>query len=554
MNFISGKSHIAGIDSRTFLFSLIILAANLAVRGWFNVHTAISRDEPYTLYFAQLPIRQLLPIVLESNNPPSFEVLLHFWSQLVGNSERALRWLPTMIISLGAIPFSLIGKRIGGYPAMWFSSILFLCSSALMNFSHLDRAYCLLITGAVFQIYFLIKLHESASWKYSAGWIISTILICYSHYFGWCLPVMHWFILVSMPASGAQMMRRMIAPTLVALLFTSPLLIYLITQLGAAANENALKLSTPKALNVFHLGTEFLNSRYALSMILIAGGAWSVFNLKGPTKMSRVATLLLCLALLTVSILPEEKQKNEFGILLFVLLSVSMFVCLMEIKRNEGTIAEKIVLYCGLLPIACFFVLSSRFPVFIDRYLSFALPSLLLMVVILFSHLSWLWLRSAFAASFLILFMVGFRFTPQYNVDNREAIELFKSYHSKAEIGIIGPGYHDLDFAYYFNRSVFYNGVDQISDTLGVKLISDPGFARHKEGLRRELLKNRIIVSHDSSELNIQHATSVVYYDGNTSLSYPENGIYDYLHERYGDPVESKSFEDVYTVYLFEKK
>lgn len=554
MNFVTRKSHIAGIDSRTFLFSLIILATNLAVRGWFNIHTAMSRDEPYTLYFAQLPIRQLLPIVLESNNPPSFEVLLHFWSQLVGNSERALRWLPTLIISLGAIPFSLIGKRIGGYPAVWFSSILFLGSSALMNFSHLDRAYCLLITGAIFQIYFLIKLHESASWKYSAGWIVSTILICYSHYFGWCLPVMHWFILVSMPTSRAQMMRRMIAPTLVALLFTSPLLLNLITQLGAAANENALKLSTPKALNVFHLGTEFLNSRYALSMILIAGGAWSVFNLKGPTKMSRVATLLLCLALLTVSILPEEKQKNEFGILLFVLLSVSMFACLMEIKRNKGTISEKIVLYCGLLPIACFFVLSSRFPVFIDRYLSFALPPLLLLVVILFSQLLRQWIRYAFAASFLILFMVGFRFSPQYNVDNREAIELFKRYHSKAEIGIIGPGYHDLDFAYYFNRSIFYNGAAHMRDTSGIKLIDDPGFVRHKEGLRRELLKNRIIVSHDSTDLNIQYATSVVYYDGNTSLSYPTNGIYDYLRERFGEPAESASFGSIYNVYLFEKK
>ena len=119
MNFEKRNRHIIGIESRTILIALIILAVNLTVRGWFNVHTAISRDEPYTLYFAQLPIKQLLSIVLESNNPPTFEVLLHFWTQLVGNTERALRWLPTIIISLGAIPFSLIGKRIGGYPREW---------------------------------------------------------------------------------------------------------------------------------------------------------------------------------------------------------------------------------------------------------------------------------------------------------------------------------------------------------------------------------------------------------------------------------------------------
>ena len=554
MNFALRKSHIFGIDSRTFLFSLIILAANVAVRGWFNLHTAMSRDEPYTLYFAQLPIRQFLPIVLESNNPPTFEVLVHFWSQLVGSSERALRWLPTIIISLGAIPFSLIGKRIGGYPAMWFSAILFLGSSALMNFSHLDRAYCLLITGAIFQIYFLIKLHESASWKHSAGWIIATTLICYSHYFGWCMPVLNWFILFALPTSSGTWIRRMIGPTLIALLFTSPLFFYLITQLSAAAHENTFKLSTPSALNVFQIGTEFLNSKIAFSQLLLVGTAWGIFKLKRSTKNTHVPILMLCLTLLTVSILPAEMQQNQIGILLFALLLVSFLACLMAIKRNEDSLSEKVIFYWSLLPLVSFFVVSSRFPVFIDRYLSFALPSLLLLVVILFSQLSRLWLRYAFAASFLILFMVGFRFTPQYNVDNREAIELFKRYHSKAEFGIIGPGYHDLDFTYYFNRSIFYNGAAHMSDTSGIKLIDDTGFARHKEGLHRELLKNRMIVSHDSSDLDLEYASSIAFYDGNTSLSYPQNGIYDYLLERYGEPLERASFGSIYNVYLFEKK
>jgi hypothetical protein len=225
----------------------------------------------------------------------------------------------------------------------------------------------------------------------------------------------------------------------------------------------------------------------------------------------------------------------------------------MAIKRNEDSLAEKVILYWSLLPLVSFFVVSSRFPVFIDRYLSFALPSLLLLVVILFSQLSRLWLRYAFAASFLILFMVGFRLTPWYNVDNREAIDLFKKYHSAAELGIAGPGYHDLDFTYYFNRSIFYNGTAHMQDTSGVKLISDSGFARYKEGLRRELLRNRIIISHDSSAMDLGNAQSVAYYDGNTKLSYPDNGIYDYLFARFGQPIERKSFEGIYTVYLFRK-
>jgi hypothetical protein len=94
-----------------------------------------------------------------------------------------------------------------------------------------------------------------------------------------------------------------------------------------------------------------------------------------------------------------------------------------------------------------------------------------------------------------------------------------------------------------------------MQDTAGIKLVNEQGYTRFKEGLRRELLRNRILISHDSSNLQIDTSTvrSVAYYDGNTKLAYPHNGIIEFLTKRYGEPVERKTFMDVYSIYRFEK-
>jgi hypothetical protein len=553
VNLEARKSHIAGIDAWIVIFSIAVLAINLAVRGWFNVHTAMSRDEPYTLYFAQLPLRQFIPIVLDSNNPPTFEILLHFWSQLFGNGERAVRWLPTIIISLGSIPFALLGKRIGGFPAMFFSSLLFLGSGALMNFSHLDRAYCLLISGAIFQIYFLIKLAESPSRMPALGWIVATTLMCYAHYFGWFMLALTWFLLFATPLFKASMIRRMLSATIATLLLIAPIIILVIRQLSAAATENALELTTPNVHRVAKLVSEFLNTEYTLLLTSLVCCVLGIVLLKRQQQRAGTAITLIGLLFLITHFINAETRHRIITLSLFILFASTFVACFIAIWRSELPTAEKIILYWCLLPITCFFLASTAFPIFIDRYVIFALPAVILSVVILLYRLSPKPIRIALAALFLVLFFFGFRFTPTYNVDSRQAINVFKEYHSAADIGIAGPGYHDFDFTYYFNRSIFYNGANHMRDTSGVKLISESGFARYKEGLRRELLRNRIIISHDSSTLNIGNAQSVAYYDGNTKLSYADNGIYDYLFAHFGEPIERKAYDGIYTVYLFRK-
>jgi hypothetical protein len=245
-----------------------------------------------------------------------------------------------------------------------------------------------------------------------------------------------------------------------------------------------------------------------------------------------------------------------FGWIHLALLIVLAIIALRTIIRSKLSALEKFCLWWAIIPLALGYMLSTLSPILNDRYFSFALPGILLAVVILFKQHKLQKLPNFASMLFLCVFIFLFSSTPAYNVDNRAAIELFKKYHSCSELGIVGPGYYDVDFTYYYNRDIFYNGQYHYSDTAGTKLITDASYAAQKEGLRRELKENRILISHDSAQLDLDDSSikSIAFFDGNLSLSYPENGIYPYLVERYGSPIESQHFEGVFSVYLFQKK
>jgi hypothetical protein len=92
-------------------------------------------------------------------------------------------------------------------------------------------------------------------------------------------------------------------------------------------------------------------------------------------------------------------------------------------------------------------------------------------------------------------------------------------------------------------------------DTTGQKICDDNSYVRYKEGLRRELLRNNILVANDTAGLKIDtdQIKSISLFDGNLALAYPNNGLLTYLTLRYGPPRESVDFGGTFTIYRFQK-
>jgi hypothetical protein len=555
MKLLSPIGQTKGIFSWHYCSLFLIVCINLLARGWENDLIALSRDEPFTIYFSQLSIRQFVPIILETNNPPSFELLLHGWAELFGNDIRTLRWLPCIIMSLAAIPIFNLGKRIGGNMTAIMSSLLYLGSSFLMNVSHLDRAYCILITGSVFMGYLFIRIFETGFLRYQILWIATAVITCYSHYFGWLIVITLWVALLTVSDFRKSLFAKMLRATLALLACYLPLIIYLTNRFFITQKELQSSYFDLKAQRFTSLIGEFLNSdsiTLALAAASMAAGLWMTYRKKFVS-----GTILIGFSSFTLitSFLSNKELSTSAQIILIAVLIMLSVSALLAVSKNQSSPVIKLLVYWTLVPLLLGFLLSYRMPIFVDRYFSFTIPAILLLVIALLNEVPHKGFQLVFFGLVFSFYLWNFDVAPKYYVDHRPAVEAFRDYHAQTDLSIVGPGYFDFDFAYYFDRRIFYNGKNQMTDTLGEKISSDNSYVRFKEGFRRELRRHHIVVSNDSSTLQLDtlDIKSVALFDGNLSLAYPENGLFEYVKSRYGDPVSKRDFSGLYTIYLFRK-
>lgn len=555
MKFIANKGLFISPSVRQFLTLLSLFIVNLIVRGWNNTDISLSRDEPFTVYFSQLSLGQFVPIILNTNNPPTFEVLLHYWVLLFGNDIRTLRWLPTIIMSLGAMPMFLLGKRLGGLSGAVMASLLFLGSSILMNVSHLDRAYCILITGSIYMCYLFVRIFEKGNRFDQLLWSLTAIITCYSHYFGWITVATLWFAVLTIGEFRRETLRKMTFATSILLVCYLPLILYLIHRFSVTQAELEASHFTLSAHRLTALLGEFLNGDQVTLAFSIVGLGIGFYLISKKNLRAGTLLLLFCLFFIITSRITGDSFSGVSQQLLIAILFCLLGFCIYFTANSNSSPTKKVLLYWAIVPLSVGFTLSYNLPIFVDRYFSFTAPAILMLVVVLLHEIQHTTRRITTYGLLFAIYVWHFESLPKYDVDHRPAVYAFRDYHAMTDLSIVGPGYFDFDFAYYFDKAIFYNGANHMSDTLGTRISFDNSYVSFKEGLRRELRRNRIIISNDSSSLQIDTTSikRVAFFDGNFSLAYPNNGILQYLEKRYGPPSQSNDFSGLFKIYVFTK-
>jgi len=126
----------------------------------------------------------MLHIHLADNTPPLFDVLLFFWIKGFGTGAFSVRFLPMLFSSCTVIFVYLAGKRIAGMISGLTAALLFTFSTFHMYFAHEARAYSLFALLSSASLYYYFCLDERGSRRYFSGFIISNVLLAYTHYFG----------------------------------------------------------------------------------------------------------------------------------------------------------------------------------------------------------------------------------------------------------------------------------------------------------------------------------------------------------------------------------
>src|ERR1700739_1627735 len=89
-----------------FYFPLLLFALNVVLKVLYLTTAAIGHDEPFSIYHAQFNIEDILHQIKKGvygNNPPLFEIILHYWIKLFGISPTSLRALPALFACLSPV-------------------------------------------------------------------------------------------------------------------------------------------------------------------------------------------------------------------------------------------------------------------------------------------------------------------------------------------------------------------------------------------------------------------------------------------------------------------
>ncbi|MDA0945778.1 MAG: hypothetical protein O2791_01920 [Bacteroidetes bacterium] len=259
---------------------LSVMLLNVVVRGWHCSDWIPNGDEPFSLYFSQWSWKGISEVLMQGNNPPTFEWLVRFFQETLHLDWQSLRWTSVLGASLGAAflwaASSKHSTRVG-----LLTASLFLASTHVMKASHLIRAYALeigLVSGLLWLTIHLSRQRHipaaSNAWRWGL-WIALILAIPWVHFYGWLLVV---------PAFIWVLRAQKWIPAILAMVGLLPLGIhtshrFLATMESGAALESNRGLGT--LLDVFvHLNGNGLVAGLTLAVVLAAIAQTSTEKLK----------------------------------------------------------------------------------------------------------------------------------------------------------------------------------------------------------------------------------------------------------------------------------
>lgn len=306
-----------------------LLVLNLMLKLAWTGTNELAGDEPFTVYWALQPIKDLMAMLAMENNPPLYFLLMHAWAAIVPLDPAWLRIPSALFSALTVWPLFLIGKRLAGPGAGWAAALLFTFSQHHYGFAHEVRAYSLLVLACTWAVWQLIRLADDkhrhpALRPATLAWLVAAnVLATWAHYFGWLMVGLE-LIMVFSVALLRTVRVRMLGATLLTVLFSLPLL-------GILRNRAATSLGH---------GT------------WLAAPAWEEpYNML--MRWSNAPVVAVCFLIVIVWALA---------------------------RSSEGRRQMAIPLIWALVPLVGMFAISFLFPIYLDRYLLFASPAFYLLV------------------------------------------------------------------------------------------------------------------------------------------------------------------------------
>lgn len=487
---------------KQYIVLALLVAANFIVKGLYLGQNSLAGDEPFSVFHAQMKITDIITILAEGNNPPLYEILLHFWINIFGISEFSVR-VPSLIFSSITVIFIYkIGKDFFNNRIALLSSIIFIFSNYHIFFAQEARVYALLGMLAAISMYtFLsilldykkncIEITSDTRFKlegfrkYFLLAIINTLLI-YAHYFGFfVLIVQSLFTLINLKFLLQNWKKLFAYASIVTLLYIPNILI--------VANR----------------------------LVDSSSGTW----LESPVGIESIYNMFW-----------KFSNAPVVTVLVIALLLISLVKYLLLIKTEQHNTYKSFIIFWFCFIFFVMFGISYWMPMFLDRYLMTAAIAFPFLIAI---STDYLFSKRKHAFILSILVSLSFVFTVKPDISNKrnvkETVAKIKALQTPNSITYFCPDLFDLNFIYYYNRTYFEN-------------------ARNRDKIHELLNREDVFPINDFKQVNherIKNSNTVIYLDIKSELLFPENKVKQTL-DSYYTLINEYAFYEIFNIYEYK--
>jgi cellulose synthase/poly-beta-1,6-N-acetylglucosamine synthase-like glycosyltransferase/uncharacterized membrane protein len=146
---------------------------------WLDEITAITAQ-------ASLPLDRIIATsAQEFVRPPLYSVLLHYWIEFFGSSPFTARLLSVLFGTGAVLLMYKVGYELYSSYVGVLAALLLSLSTIHIQYSRMIEGYSVFVFFALLSMYYFVRLlGNSRSASTIAGYLVSTVLLCYTHLFG----------------------------------------------------------------------------------------------------------------------------------------------------------------------------------------------------------------------------------------------------------------------------------------------------------------------------------------------------------------------------------
>lgn len=404
-------------------------------------------DEIISVQSASLDFGHIKHVSEWDNNPPFYFYCLSVWIKLFNDSEFTVRLLSVIFSSLSAGFLFIIANKFFNKISAINVSFLYLASNFLFFYSHEARAYSLVVLLVLLSTFLFLSFKYKNSWLFIFLLGLINFLIIYTHYIAGLV-----------------------------------LLFQLILMLAFYDKPQKIKFSYSLLITLIFVLLRFTKKQFLL--IFSFGKADAKFWL----KKSDYSDL--------IDVFYEFLFSKEL-VIPFILIIIFGLIIYRKYKTTEINFSIIYSVLIGVGSILILYVLGKISPLFLDRYLIFSIPFILLLLSFSLSFFKHKLLGVLISGIIFLFFVFKIDFKTDKGMDYKNAMVFIKAIKKENDLIIVKTKDIQPLFSYYYDKDYFKLQIKELPPSENVI------FCNSWSDVTVDLNKyNRVIVIDSFDDLN----------------------------------------------------